>query len=132
MQRKTRSSSRLDERLEDVERRLREVRRTVRAVERGRATPSRPPARAAPPRAAAEPAAAAAAAPAGARAEESAPGAALRAAPDERSRFQRYYAHASFPAGAVGRRDRRVLRNKAIAVAIGAIFLAMLIYLAFF
>ena len=125
MPQKSQTASRLDERLHEVERRLREVRRSMKALERGRLpSPPLPPPPAAPDRAPA--AAAGRAAP---RAEEAPPPAAARAAPDERNRFQRYFAHASFPAGAIGRRDRRVMRNKAIAVLIGAIFLAMLIYL---
>ncbi|HOC98758.1 MAG TPA: hypothetical protein PKH54_02360, partial [Myxococcota bacterium] len=41
-----------------------------------------------------------------------------RADAEERNRFQRYFASASFPAGRPAREERRIQRNKAIAMVV--------------
>lgn len=118
-----RTSSRLDERLEDVERRLRELRRTIRALERGGAPRPMPP-----------PAAGAATSPT--ERPAAAPGADRRYAPytseEERQRFARYLPSAGFDAGARAPAGGRVRRNQLIAIAIAVAFLLFLIYRALF
>lgn len=118
-----RTSSRLDERLDDVERRLRELRRTIRALERGGAPRTMPP-----------PAVGSSAPPA--ERPAASPGADRRYAPytseEERQRFARYLPSAGFDAGARTPAGGRVRRNQIIAIAIALAFLLFLIYRALF
>ena len=120
------ASSRLDERIGEVERRLRELRRSRKALERGvlrTAGPARPVGSAAPPEAAA-------------LRNEDPVAADRRIAPyaseEERRRFARYLPSAGFDAGAGGRAGGRVRRKRMIRVAAALTFLLFLLYRAIF
>jgi len=126
MTRPRKASSRLDERIGEVERRLRELRRSRKALERGALRPpgpARPVGAAVPPEAAAP--------------RNEGPAVADRriapyASEEERRRFARYLPSAGFDAGAGGRASGRVRRNRTILVAVALAFLLFLLYRAVF